>query len=112
MNNLKNSVRLIGHVGMNPEVKVVNGNRKLAKFSVATSDNYKNSKGEWETQTQWHNLVAWGNAATKAEKLISKGAEVVIEGKLMHRNYEDAQGVKRYITEIQVSDLLVVKAKN
>lgn len=112
MNNLKNSVRLIGHVGMNPEVKVVNGNRKLAKFSVATTENYKNRKGEWETQTQWHNLVAWGNVATKAEKLISKGAEVVIEGKLMHRNYEDAQGIKRYITEIQVSDLLVVKSKN
>jgi single-strand DNA-binding protein len=112
MNNLKNCVRLIGRVGMNPEVKVVNGNRKLAKFSLATSESYKNSKGEWETQTQWHNIVAWGNAANKAEKQISKGAEVVIEGKLMHRNYEDAQGVKRYITEIQVSDLLVVKAKN
>lgn len=112
MNNLKNSVRLIGHVGMNPEVKVVNGNRKLAKFSVATSENYKNSKGEWETQTQWHNVIAWGNTASKAEKLLTKGAEVVIEGKLLHRNYEDAQGIKRYITEIQVSDLLVVKTKN
>ncbi|MCX7743379.1 MAG: single-stranded DNA-binding protein [Flavobacteriales bacterium] len=112
MYNLKNSVRLIGHVGLNPEVKVLSGNRKLAKFSLATSDNYKNSKGEWETQTQWHNIVAWGKVASKAEKQISKGAEVIIEGKLMHRQYEDSQGVKRYITEIQVSDLLVVKARN
>ncbi|MBW7937135.1 MAG: single-stranded DNA-binding protein [Flavobacteriales bacterium] len=111
MNNLKNSVRLIGHVGMEPEVKVINGDRKLAKFSVATSDNYKNAKGEWEKQTQWHNLIAWGNIATRIEKTVTKGCEVAIEGKLMHRNYEDAQGVKRYISEIQISDLMVMKSK-
>ena len=111
MSNLRNNVRLIGHVGNEPEMKVINKDRKLAKFSIATTDNYKNAKGEWEKETQWHNLVAWGPIATRVEKILSKGTEVAIEGKLIHRNYEDAKGGKHYVSEIQVSDITIIRAK-
>ena len=73
MNNLRNSVRLIGNLGMNPEVKELGNNKKIAKFSLATREVYKNEDGEKVTETQWHNLVAWGNQATLAEKYLKKG---------------------------------------
>ncbi len=111
MNNLRNSVRLIGNLGMNPEVKELSNNKKIAKFSIATREMYKNEDGEKVTDTQWHNIVAWGNQAGIAEKYLKKGNEVAIEGKLTSRNYTDKDGIKRYITEIVGSEIMMIGSK-
>src|ERR1051325_5933598 len=102
MNTLRNKVQLIGNLGQNPEVKELNGGKKVAKFSLATNETYRNKAGEKVTDTQWHNLVAWGKTADIIEKYLKKGSEVAVEGKLLNRNYTDKEGVKRYVTEIQV----------
>jgi single-strand DNA-binding protein len=112
MNALKNKVQLIGNLGKAPEVKNTESGKKLAKFSVATNETYKNAKGEKVTDTQWHNVIAWGATAEFAEKYLDKGTEVVIEGKLMNNTYTDKDGVKRYNTEIQVNELLLLGSKN
>jgi single-strand DNA-binding protein len=110
MNALRNKVQLIGNLGMNPEIKTLDGGKKLAKMSIATNETYKNAKGEKVTETQWHNLIAWGKTVGIIEKYLSKGSEVAVEGKLINRNYTDKEGVKRYITEIQVNELLLIGA--
>ena len=111
MNALKNKVQLIGNLGNAPEVKNTEKGKKLAKFSIATNETYYNAKGEKVTETQWHNLIAWGKVAELVEKYLSKGSEVAIEGKLMNNNYTDKDGNKRYSTEIQVHELLLIGGK-
>ena len=108
MNALRNKVQLIGNLGMNPQVREFEGGKKLVKFSLATNESYKNNKGERVTETQWHSLVAWGNTATYVEKFLKQGMQVAIDGKLMNRNYTDKQGVKRYLTEIQINEVMIV----
>lgn len=108
MNSIRNRVILIGHLGQDPETKHFENGKAFTKFSLATNESYKNDKGELVTETQWHNLVAWNGLAKTAEKILSKGKEVVIEGKLVTRNYTDKDGVKRFITEIVVYELLLV----
>jgi len=108
---LKNRVQLIGHLGNAPEIRKTETGKKLVRFSVATNESYKNSNGEKITETQWHNLIAWGKLADIAEKLLIKGTEVAIEGKLINNNYTDKEGVKRYNTEIQVNELLLLGSK-
>ncbi len=112
MNALRNKVQLIGNVGMNPEIKTLDGGKKLAKMRIATNESYKNSKGELVKETQWHNLIAWGKTAEIIEKYLKIGNEVAVEGKLINRNYTDKDGQKRYITEIQVNELLMIGGKN
>ena len=85
--------------------------RRWPVFSVATSESYRNAKGEKVTDTQWHNLVAWGKVAEIVEKFLTKGKEVAIEGKLINRSYNDKEGNKKYITEIQVNELLMLGVK-
>lgn len=111
MSNLKNSVRLTGFLGAAPEVKEFGNQKKVATMSIATKDIYKNEKGEKVEDTQWHNLVAWNQQATIAEKYLQKGSELSIEGKLVNRNYTDKQGIKRYMTEIVVSEILLMNKK-
>lgn len=111
MNTLRNKVQLIGKLGFDPEVKNIEGGRKLAKFSMATNEIYRNAKGEKVEETQWHRLIAWGKVAEIAEKYLAKGAEVAIEGKLVNNNYIDKDGNKRYSTEIVVQELLLMGAK-
>ena len=111
MNSLRNNVRLIGNLGMNPDVKELSGGKKIAKFSIATSETYKGEDGNKVTETQWHNIIVWGKQATVVEKYLKKGNEVAIEGKLSNRSYTDKEGVKRYITEIVVNDLLLIGGK-
>jgi single-strand DNA-binding protein len=106
MNTLKNSVRLVGNLGMDPEVKTLDNNRKLARLSLATNETYKNDKGEKVTETQWHHITLWGPQAKIAEDILKKGDEILIEGKLANRNYTDKEGNKRYITEIVVNEFL------
>ena len=110
MTALRNKVQLIGNLGMNPEIKVLDGGKKLAKMSIATNETYKNAKGEKVTETQWHNLVAWGKTVNVIEKYLTKGSEVAIEGKLMNKNYTDKEGIKRYVTEILISEVLLIGA--
>ena len=108
MRNLKNRVNLIGNLGMNPEIKKMESGQKLAKVSIATNESYKNNKGERVTETQWHNLVAWGKLADIIEKYTKVGSKVVVEGKLMTRQYTDKAGLKKQITEIQVSEMMIL----
>ncbi len=111
MNALRNKVQLIGHLGNNPEVRSTESGKKLIKFSVATNEIYHNSAGEKVKETMWHQLIAWGKLADIIEKYLTKGSEVAIEGKLITRNYNDKEGNKKYITEIQVSELLMLGSK-
>lgn len=108
MNALRNRVQLIGCLGNDPEIKNFEGSKKLANFTLATNESYKNDKGEKVEETQWHRLVAWGKTAEIIEKYATKGKEIAIEGKLTHRNYEDKNGEKRYVTEVVVSDVLLL----
>lgn len=110
MKSLRNSVTLIGHLGKDPEVKNF-ANSKKASFSIATNDTYKNQKGEKIQDTQWHNVVTWGKLAGVAEKYLRKGQEVVVEGKLVHRVYETTAGEKKYTTEVNVNDLVMLGKK-
>ena len=111
MNALRNKVQLIGNLGNDPEVITLDSGKKLAKFSIATNESYKNAQGEKVTDTQWHNVVAWNKTAEIAEQYLSKGKEVAVEGKLTTRSYEDKEGIKKYITEIVVNELLMLGGK-
>lgn len=111
MSTLRNKVQLIGHPGADPESKTMENGNKLVKFSMATNDSYKNAKGEKINETQWHNIVVWGKTAELAEKFVKKGKEIGIEGKLNSRSYEDAEGHKKYITEVVAHELLLLGGK-
>lgn len=111
MYQLKNKVQLIGNLGKAPDVRTTESGKKWARFSLATNESYRNTKGEKVTETQWHNLVAWGKVAEIVEKYLEKGKEVAIEGKLVSRSYNDKDGNKKYITEVQVSELLLLGSK-
>jgi single-strand DNA-binding protein len=108
MKTLRNSVQLIGNLGMYPEVKETENGKKLAKFSLATTETYRNKQGEKVSETQWHNLIIWGGLADIAQKFLKKGKQVAVEGKLTNRNYDDKEGKRRYITEIVVNDLVLL----
>ncbi|MCD0469295.1 single-stranded DNA-binding protein [Flavobacterium sp. JAS] len=108
MNGMKNRVQLIGNVGNDPEIKTLENGRKLAHLSIATTERYKNDKGERVEQTEWHRITAWGKTAEIIEKYVEKGKEVGVEGKLIHRSYDDKNGEKRFITEVVVSEILLL----
>jgi len=111
MSTLRNKVQLIGNLGNNPEIITLESGKKLAKFSIATNESYKNAQGEKVQNTEWHNVVAWNATAEIVEKYLEKGKEIAIEGKLTSRSYEDKEGNKRYITEIVCNELLMLGAK-
>lgn len=111
MNALRNRVQLIGHLGNDPEIKSLNGGKTVAKFSMATSESYKKENGDKVTETQWHNVVAWNGTAKIVEKLLKKGCEVVVEGKLTSHSWDDKDGKKHYITEIVANEILLLKSK-
>ncbi|RCH56704.1 single-stranded DNA-binding protein [Mucilaginibacter hurinus] len=112
MATLRNCVRLIGNLGTDPEVRVFDNNRKLVRLSIATNESYKNEKGEKVTETQWHHLTLWGAQASLAEQYLRKGDEVSVAGKLATRNYNDKDGVKRYVTEVVVNEFLKLNSKS
>lgn len=111
MNALRNSVRLIGHVGDAPKVVQFESGRKIANFSVATNETYVDQAGNRKSETTWHRLVAYGPIANQAEKFLQKGTEVAIEGKLTNRSWDDKDGQKHYITEVVVNNLMMVGKK-
>lgn len=111
MSTLKNKVILMGNLGKDPEVKLINGKTKLAKFSLATSETYTNGNGEKVKDTQWHNLIAWGKTAEIIEKYCTKGMELIVEGKLVNNSYTDKNDVKRNSIEVQVNEIVMVSRK-
>jgi single-strand DNA-binding protein len=112
MYGIRNKVQLIGNLGKEPETGSTEKGKKYARFSIATNEAYRGANGEKIVATSWHNLVAWGKLAETVEKYLTKGKEVAICGKLVYRNYIDKNGVKRFITEVHVSDLLMLGSKN
>lgn len=108
---LKNKVQLIGHLGNDPEIKTLESGKKLAKFSIATNEDYRNAKGEKVRETQWHRVVAWGKLAEIIEKYVGKGKEIAIEGKLVNSTYNDKQGIKKYSTEVYANDMMMLGSK-
>ena len=108
MSTLRNKVQLIGHVGQEPTITNLDNGKKVVRLSIATKEHYKDGKGEKQTNTNWHSLVVWGKTADIIEKYVTKGKEIAIEGKLTSRSYEDKDGVKRYVTEVVVSEILLL----
>ena len=106
MNNLKNSVRLIGNLGREVELNEIANGSKVARFTLATNDYFKNNKGEVVKETQWHSIVAWGKTAELMAKLLKKGSKVVLQGKLIHRTYEDKEGNQKYTSEVKVREFM------
>lgn len=111
MSTLRNRVQLIGRVGSDPEVKSFDGGKKVANVNIATSDFYKNEKGERVEQTEWHRIVAWGKTADVIEQFVSKGKEIAVDGKLTHRSYDDKDGTKRFVTEVLVTEIQLIGSK-
>jgi single-strand DNA-binding protein len=105
---MRNKVQLIGHVGQEPEIKNLEGGKKVATITLATNEHYTNQKGEKVEQTEWHRLTAWGKTAEIIEKYVAKGKEIAVEGKLTYRNYDDKNGDKKYVTEIIVNELVLL----
>lgn len=112
MSNLKNYVQLIGHLGADPEIKTLEKGTMVANIRVATTEHYKNAQGEWQDDTQWHSCALWERLAERAKEYLKKGTFVLIQGKLVYRNYEDSNGVKRYYTEIRVTNFLILDKKS
>ena len=111
MNSLRNRVQLIGHLGQDPEVKKFESGRTVANLRLATSDIYRDNQGNKVEDTQWHNLVAWGKQAEIAEKFLNKGKEIAIEGRLIHRSYDDKEGKKKYVSEVVINEIVMVGKK-
>ena len=111
MNTLKNKVQLIGHLGAAPEMKTLENGNTLAKMRIATNEVYKNAQGEKVTDTQWHNVIAWGKTAEIAGRFLAKGSEIMIEGRLTYREYTGQDGQKRSSTEIVANELMMMDTK-
>lgn len=111
MFTLKNNVQIIGHLGNDPLLKTTESGKKLARFSVATNESYWNASGEKVVETQWHQIVAWERLAEVVEKYLVKGAEIAASGKIVNRNYTDDDGNKRYVSEIQLNEILFLSNK-
>lgn len=97
---IRNRVQLMGHLGRDPEVRELNGGRKMARFSIATNERFPYGDGQFREDTQWHGIVAWGRVAEEAGDQLKKGSRVALEGRLVHRVYEAKDGQKRYVTEV------------
>ena len=104
--NIRNQVHLIGHTGQDVELITFDSGTKKATVSLATSAYYKNTKGEVVSNTQWHNLVAWGKGAELLAKAVQKGDQIIVDGAINYRTYEDNSGITRNVTEIIVTNFI------
>jgi len=109
-----NKVILIGNVGKEPDVKALDSGKKVANFPLATSDRgYTLANGtQVPERTEWHNIVVWGGLAEVVERYVNKGDKLYLEGKIRTRNYDDKQGIKRYMTEVYVDNLEMLGSPN
>lgn len=112
MNSVKNHVQLIGHLGADPEVKTTTTGKTFVNIRLATSERYKNAKDEWQEETQWHNITFWDQLALRAKDNLKKGSMILVQGKLVNRTYEDAQGQKKYIYEVRPQSWLLLDKKS
>jgi single-strand DNA-binding protein len=110
MNNLRNRVLLIGNLGQDPEIKTLESGKKVVHFTLATNDAYKNNDGQKVEETTWHNITAWNGLAERAAKFLKKGREVAIDGRLVYRSYEDKKGITKYVTEIVLNEMLLLRS--
>ncbi|WP_117884177.1 single-stranded DNA-binding protein [Aureibaculum luteum] len=108
MSTIKNHVQLIGNVGQEPTITNLESGKKVARLSLATNENYKNSKGERQTNTNWHTVIAWGKTADIIERYVIQGKEIGIVGQLKTRSYETKEGDKRYLTEVIANEILLL----
>jgi single-strand DNA-binding protein len=110
MNTLRNRVQLIGNLGQDPEIKTLDSGKKVAHFTLATNDDFKGTDGQKVSETTWHNIVAWNGLAEIAGNYLKKGGQVAVEGRIVYRNYEDKKGVTKYITEIVLNEMLMLRS--
>ncbi len=111
MSNLRNSVQLIGHLGADPEMKTLENGTVMARIRIATTESYKTQSGEWKEETQWHSITLWEAMAERAGRQLHKGSFILVQGKLINRSYTDAQGVKKFATEIRATNLMSLDKK-
>ena len=111
MNTLRNSVNLIGHLGKDPEFREMSNNTSFVRFSLATSEPVKNKNNEWEYETTWHNVVAWGANAEKCKRLLKKGSKIALKGKIVNDSYTSKEGEKRQKTEVVIREFMPLDAK-
>ncbi|MEO6833898.1 MAG: single-stranded DNA-binding protein [Chitinophagaceae bacterium] len=111
MNSLRNKVQLIGNLGQDPEMKTLANGNVVTKLRIATSETYKDARGEKQTDTQWHNVTVWGKTAEIAGQYLKKGSKVMISGRIKYDEYMDKEGKKRYATDIVVNELEFLDAK-
>ncbi len=106
-----NKIHLIGNTGKDPEIRTTGSGYKVASFSLATSEHFKDKQGTRQTETQWHNIVAWGPLAEICEKYVKKGQMIYVDGKVQYRSYDDKDGNKRYVTEINASNIQMLEKR-
>lgn len=111
MSSIKNHVQLIGNVGEQPTVTNLESGRKVARFSLATNEVFKDREGNKQTETDWHTVVAWGKTAEIVERFVSKGKELGVAGKLRTRTYTTDDGNQRYVTEVEAREILLMGGK-
>ena len=111
MNALRNKVNLIGRLGADPELVTFETGKILTRFTLATKEDFKDKSGEWQNNTQWHNINAWGKNAERVKKILSKGNEIILEGRLINQSYETKSGEKRYSTIVEAFDFLLLSQK-
>lgn len=112
MNNLRNKVSLIGRLGAQPEAVKLESGTSLTRFSLAVTESYKDKDGNWKDDTSWHTINAWGKTAEIANKILNKGQEIMVEGKIVNSSYETKTGEKRYTTSIFANEFLILSPKN
>src|SRR5690606_19383361 len=106
-----NKIMLIGNLGNDPEIRHLEGNVTVARFSIATNENYRDKNGDWQTSTEWHTVVAWRALAERVEKQLKKGTLIFVEGKLTHRKYQDKDNNDRYVTEVVANTIRILEKR-
>jgi len=106
-----NKVTLIGRLGKDPEVRTLESGTNIAKFSIATDESYRDKNGEWQTITEWHNIIMWRDLAERAEKQLKKGYLIYVDGKLTNRSWQDENGNTKYITEVRANTFRLLRSE-
>ena len=106
-----NKVTLVGRLGADPEIRTLSSGAMVAKFGVATTESYRDRAGEWQEETQWHDVVLWRNLAERAQQSLRKGTMIYLDGKLTHRKWQDKDGNPRKTTEVVGSFLRVLDGR-
>ncbi|PSK88156.1 single-stranded DNA-binding protein [Taibaiella chishuiensis] len=111
MSTLKNRVQLMGHLGADPELKTIDSGARVARLRIATNESYKTASGDWKDETMWHSVTAWEKLAERIEQRLHKGSFVMVEGKLVNRTFTDANGMKKYYTEVRANNIMLLDKK-